>query len=67
MWWEENFRMELWIPVLEKRIPLKIHAHRVGSLEVGKDADIAVFSGNPLEIFSETLYTFINTYNPGLL
>lgn len=34
--------------------------HRVGSLEVGKDADIAVFSGNPLEIFSETLYTFIN-------
>lgn len=33
---------------------------RVGSLEVGKDADIAVFSGNPMEIFTETLYTVIN-------
>lgn len=33
---------------------------RVGSLEVGKDADIAVFSGNPMEIFTETLYTIID-------
>lgn len=33
---------------------------RVGSLEVGKDADIAVFSGNPMETFTKTLYTFIN-------
>lgn len=35
-------------------------ADRVGSLEVGKDADIAVFSGNPMEIFTQTLYTIIN-------
>ena len=33
---------------------------RVGSLEVGKDADIAIFTGNPMEIFTETLYTIIN-------
>ena len=33
---------------------------RVGSLEKGKDADIAIFSGNPLEVFTETLYTIID-------
>ena len=33
---------------------------RVGSLKVGKDADIAVFSGNPMEVFTETLYTIID-------
>lgn len=35
-------------------------ADRVGSLEVGKDADIAVFDGNPLEVFTETFCTLIN-------
>ncbi len=35
-------------------------ASRVGSLEPGKDADIAVFSGNPMEIFTRTLYTIID-------
>lgn len=33
---------------------------RVGSLEVGKDADIAIFNGNPMEVFTETLYTIID-------
>lgn len=33
---------------------------RVGSLEAGKDADIAVFSGNPMEVSPETLYTILN-------
>lgn len=33
---------------------------RVGSLEVGKDADIAVFNGNPMETFTNTLYTIID-------
>lgn len=33
---------------------------RVGSLKKGKDADIAVFSGNPLEVFTNTLYTIID-------
>lgn len=35
-------------------------ADRVGSLEVGKDADIAVFDGNPMEVFTNTLYTLID-------
>lgn len=34
--------------------------NRVGSIEEGKDADIAIFDGNPLEVFSNTLYTIIN-------
>ena len=33
---------------------------RVGSLRKGKDADIAIFSGNPMEIFTRTLYTIID-------
>lgn len=33
---------------------------RVGSLKKGKDADIAIFSGNPLEVFTQTLYTIID-------
>ena len=35
-------------------------ANRVGSLEVGKDADMAIFTGNPMEIFTKPLYTLIN-------
>lgn len=33
---------------------------RIGSIEVGKDGDIAVFDGNPMEVFTKTLYTIIN-------
>lgn len=33
---------------------------RVGSLETGKDADIAIFSGNPMEVFTKTLFTIID-------
>lgn len=33
---------------------------RLGSIEVGKDADIAIFDGNPMEVFTKTLYTIIN-------
>lgn len=33
---------------------------RVGSLKKGKDADIAVFTGNPMEVFTKTLYTIID-------
>lgn len=33
---------------------------RVGSLEPGKDADIAIFSGNPMETFTKTMCTIIN-------
>jgi len=35
-------------------------AHRVGSIEPGKDADIAIFDGNPMETFTRCLYTIIN-------
>ncbi len=35
-------------------------SHRVGSIEAGKDADIAIFDGNPMEIFTKTLYTIID-------
>lgn len=35
-------------------------ADRVGSLEVGKDGDIAIFTGNPMEVFTKTLYTIID-------
>lgn len=35
-------------------------ADHVGSLEAGKDADIAIFNGNPMETFTSTLYTIIN-------
>jgi len=35
-------------------------ADRIGSLEVGKDADIAVFSGYPLEFTSVCCETYIN-------
>lgn len=34
--------------------------NRVGSLEVGKDADIAVFTDNPVKFDSKCVYTFIN-------
>lgn len=33
---------------------------KVGSLKVGKHADIAIFSGNPMEVFTKTLYTIID-------
>jgi imidazolonepropionase-like amidohydrolase len=33
---------------------------RVGSLAVGKDADIAIYTGNPMEVFTKTLCTLIN-------
>lgn len=33
---------------------------RVGSLEAGKDADVVIWSGNPLELMSEPLVTIID-------
>lgn len=32
----------------------------VGSIEAGKDADIAIFDGNPMETFTNCIYTIIN-------
>lgn len=33
---------------------------RLGSIEEGKDADIVIYDGNPMETFTHTLYTLIN-------
>ena len=33
---------------------------RLGSIETGKDADIAIFDGDPLDIMSRTTHVFIN-------
>lgn len=35
-------------------------SQKMGSLEPGKDADIAIFDGNPMEVFTQTLYTIID-------
>ena len=35
-------------------------ADRIGSIEPGKDADIAIFTGNPMEVFTHTVYTIID-------
>ena len=34
--------------------------HRLGSLKEGKDADIAIFDGDPLQIASSVKYTIVN-------
>ena len=34
--------------------------HRLGSLKEGKDADIVIYKGNPLEIDSSVEYTIVN-------
>ncbi len=34
--------------------------HRIGALAPGMDADISVYSGNPMETFTNTLYTIID-------
>lgn len=33
---------------------------RIGSLEIGKDGDVAIFDGNPMDVFTKTLYTIID-------
>ncbi|HSR68316.1 MAG TPA: amidohydrolase family protein [Acidobacteriota bacterium] len=34
--------------------------HRVGSLEAGKDADIVVWTGSPLSVYSQVSHTFVD-------
>lgn len=55
------------LPLEEGYRAMTIHAaricgvdSRIGSIEAGKDADIAVFDGNPMEIFTNTLMTIID-------
>ena len=35
-------------------------SNRLGSIEVGKDGDIAIFDGNPMEVFTRAIYTIID-------
>ena len=35
-------------------------ADRIGSIEPGKDADFAIYDGNPMEIFTHTMMTIID-------
>ena len=35
-------------------------AHRIGSVEVGKDADLVVLSGRPFSVYTKVLETYIN-------
>lgn len=55
------------LPMMEGLRAITIYAaqicgteERVGSLEVGKDADLAVFDGNPMEVFTNTQMTVID-------
>lgn len=55
------------LPLLEGLAAVTINAakilrvdHRVGALKAGLDADVAVYSGNPMETFTKTLYTVVD-------
>lgn len=55
------------LPMMEGLRAITIYAaeicgvsERVGSLEIGKDGDIAIFDGNPMEVFTNTMMTVID-------
>ena len=55
------------LPLMEGLRAITIYAaqicgvdDRVGSLETGKDGDIVIFDGNPMEIFTHSLMTFFD-------
>jgi imidazolonepropionase-like amidohydrolase len=55
------------LPMEEGLKAITIHAakicrvdEKVGSIRKGKDADLAIFSGNPLEVMTRTLWTIID-------
>lgn len=35
-------------------------SNRIGSIEIGKDADLAIFDGNPMDISTHTIYTLVD-------
>ena len=43
----------------ESRVQLGIQ-QRVGSLEVGKDADLAIWNGHPLSVYARVDTTFVD-------
>jgi len=52
---EEAFKMVTLNPAKMLHV-----ADRVGSLKVGKDADVVVWSDNPLSIYAKSLYTIVD-------
>ena len=40
-------------------------AHRVGSLDIGKDGDLAVFDGHPMSVYSKCVMTLIEGETEG--
>ena len=52
---EEAFKMVTLNPAKMLRVD-----DRVGSLKVGKDADIVVWSDNPLSIYAKSMYTIVD-------
>ncbi len=51
----EAFKLITLHPAMQLQIE-----HRVGSLEVGKDGDVAIFNGHPLDSFSKCVTTIID-------
>ncbi len=52
---EEALKMITWNPAWQLGIQ-----DRVGSIEVGKDADLAIWNGHPLSVYSRVETTFID-------
>jgi len=52
---EEALKLVTWNPALQLGIQ-----NRVGSIEVGKDADLAIWNGHPLSVYSRVDTTFID-------
>ena len=63
---QEDYRYECWVPVFEKKIPLKAHVHRVDdiftAIRVAKEFDLIVIDASPSveEIFDEILNNIKN-------
>ena len=52
---EEALKLVTWNPALQLGIQ-----QRVGSLEVGKDADLAIWNGHPLSVYARVDTTFVD-------
>lgn len=52
---EEALKLVTWNPALQLGIQ-----NRVGSIEVGKDADVALWTGHPLSVYARVETTFID-------
>lgn len=58
-WGDMDEEAALRLVTLNPAIQLGIE-HRTGSIEVGKDADIVIWDGHPLSMFSKAVQTYVN-------